>query len=330
MARFVQSANLGIAAMLAGGVAAAAVPELPPAAPTLAEPAFAFDTDPSTRMTLPIVIGGRGPYAFLVDTGSERTILSSELAAQLALVAGRRVNLVTVTGASQVGTVTVPNLDFGQKRRLKDFEAPLLGAGNIGAAGLLGIDSLQSQQVIFDFAAGTLSLTRPASRSRPTHAEGDEIVVTARKKLGRLIFAEASVERQSVQAILDTGAQLTIGNEALRRRLIKQGKLGPLRPVQIMSVSGELLTLDCATVRDFQIGNVRMKNIRVAFADLEPFKRLKLDDKPALLLGMDTLKLFDRVAVDFANRRVRFISPDLSSSRSEPQMAARERRPAAS
>ena len=52
-----------------------------------------------------------------------------------------------------------------------------------------------------------------------------------------------------------------------------------------------------------------MSDVPVAFADAVPFKRFGLDDKPALLLGMDALKLFRRVSIDFANREIRFQLP---------------------
>ena len=41
--------------------------------------------DRSDRMTLPVTVNGNSPAQFLIDTGSERTILSNELASSLAL-----------------------------------------------------------------------------------------------------------------------------------------------------------------------------------------------------------------------------------------------------
>ena len=38
--------------------------------------------DHSARMTVPVSIGGQGPFDFIVDTGAERTVISSELAAR--------------------------------------------------------------------------------------------------------------------------------------------------------------------------------------------------------------------------------------------------------
>ena len=51
---------------------------------------------------------------------------------------------------------------------------------------------------------------------------------------------------------------------------------------------------------------------QVLWSRLQLFKNLavKLENKPALLLGMDTLRVFRRVSVDFAQRRVRFLLPN--------------------
>jgi hypothetical protein len=47
----------------------------------------------------------------------------------------------------------------------------------------------------------------------------------------------------------------------------------------------------------------------VAFADVTPFARFGLSHRPALLLGMDALRSFRRVDIDFPNRQVRFLMP---------------------
>lgn len=60
----------------------------------------------------------------------------------------------------------------------------------------------------------------------------------------------------------------------------------------------------------------------MAFADVHPFKKLGLMDRPALLLGMDALRLFERVSVDFPNRRVRLLPPG-SAERGGTRLAGR-------
>ncbi|MBW8911971.1 MAG: hypothetical protein JF564_08835 [Sphingomonas sp.] len=46
-------------------------------------------------------------------------------------------------------------------------------------------------------------------------------------------------------------------------------------------------------------------NLPVAFADAEPFRHFGMTDRPALLLGMDVLRQFRLVRIDFPNREIR-------------------------
>jgi predicted aspartyl protease len=70
------------------------------------------------------------------------------------------------------------------------------------------------------------------------------------------------------------------------------------------------MTADYVAVDRIKIGEVAFNNVPMAVADVAPFKRFGLTDQPALLLGMDALRLFDEVQIDFANREIRFSLPD--------------------
>ena len=67
-----------------GPVASVVVPA--PVIPTeTAADELALGNDYGGRMTVAVEIGGKGPYRFLVDTGSERTVISRQLAERLGL-----------------------------------------------------------------------------------------------------------------------------------------------------------------------------------------------------------------------------------------------------
>jgi hypothetical protein len=50
-------------------------------------------------------------------------------------------------------------------------------------------------------------------------------------------------------------------------------------------------------------------NAALAFADAHPFKLFELEKKPSMLLGMESLRAFQRVSVDFASRKIKFLMP---------------------
>ena len=270
-----------------------------------------YGLDASTRMTVPVNIGPHGPYNFIVDTGSERTVVSNELARALNLGPGPDVIVHSMTEVSRIQTVVVPRLRVGQ-RTMEDIEAPALLRRNLGAPGILGVDTLQTQRVVFDFGRQEMTIM-PSRRAQPRWPAG-EIVITARSRFGRLMLIDAEVDGQRVYVIVDTGGQITVGNNALRRALARRNRLGPMAEVRVTSVTGGQFTADYTLARRIRIGGANIANLPIAFADVHPFSQLGLMDRPALLLGMDALQLFDRVSVDFANRRVRLLLPDSSSN----------------
>jgi predicted aspartyl protease len=285
---------------------------------------FMLGDDGRDRMTIPVSVADRGPYPFLIDTGAERTVISKELARALKLDAGRTVTLHSMTEVSHVGTAVIPRLAFSN-RPVTDIHAPALSAEHLGAAGMIGVDMLQSHRVVFDFDEDTMTVTPARKRLRSWGR--DEIVVIGRRLHGRLVLMDAAVEGQKVHVILDTGSQVTIGNEALRRKLSDRNRLPTTSRVSLLSVTGGRLAVDYAAIRRIRIGDIYINDMPIGFADVHPFRQLDLEDRPAMLLGMDVLRLFDRVSVDFARREVRFLPDDSTSERASGFRLAEHRVP---
>ncbi|HEY0626214.1 MAG TPA: retroviral-like aspartic protease family protein [Allosphingosinicella sp.] len=281
-----------------------------------------FDRDTTQRMTVPVTINGGGPYNFIVDTGAERTVISEELAQRLRLSEGRSARVHSITEVQSVGTVIIPDLTVS-RNTVRAINAPALARRDLGADGMLGVDSLKSQRVLFDFERDTMWVS-PSSSRPEVRMENDTIIVRARSKFGHLILADAHVDGQKVFVIIDTGSQVSIGNEALRRKLAKHRKLRWLDRVEVVSVTGGKLTADYAQVNELRVGGVELRNMPIAFADAYPFRKLDLISRPALLLGMDSLAMFDRVSIDFANRSVKFDMPDFSARRPDTRLASLE------
>ena len=291
-----------------------------PQDPTATE-TLGYRADSGERMTVPITIGGRGPFRFIIDTGAERTVISRELAARLALDPSRNVRLAGVVDVREVPTVIIPQLDVG-RRSLTDVQAPALHAAHIGADGMLGVDSLRNQRVVFDFERQEMRLSRSAAQD--DRWPPDTIVVTARTRLGRMVLADATVDGERVRAIVDTGSQVTVGNEALRRRLVRRGRIDPTMMLEVTGVTGATAQLNYTVTQRMRIGGAHIANLPVAFGDLDLFRLLGLDERPAILLGMDALRLFRRVSIDFGAHRLR-LEPGPTSQLGAPLRVAAAR-----
>lgn len=259
------------------------------------------------RMTVPVRIAGAGPYRFIIDTGAERTVISRQLATTLRLPAGREVNVVAMSGVTRVGTVDIPALTMSTLPEMGVANAPALDANHLGGLGLLGIDTLQKHKVTIDFDGGTMTLTPSTRRERRDRPARGEIVVRAKNAFGQLIVTDADVNGSSVRVVLDTGSPVSIGNTALKR--IVRRNAGKFAPLELTSATGVKVQTDYTRANKVRIGGVEFVDMPLAFSDSPPFERFGLDKKPAMLLGMNAMKFFRQVQIDFPNREVRFQMP---------------------
>jgi predicted aspartyl protease len=265
-----------------------------------------FRDDAHQRMTVPVRLAESGPYRFLVDTGADRTSISRDLVEALKLGAGRAAQLHTVTGSTPVSTAKIEELQFSAEP-IASLEAPVLERNNIGADGILALDSLRSQRIEFDFRKNRMSVL-PSPR-RHYHDEPGTIVVRARQRNGRLVLSSARADGLALTVVIDTGSELTIGNAALKKKL-ENDRLRTPSTVQLQSVTGQFLPGEYTFLRRLEFGGAGLKNLAIVFADAHTFKQLGLEDKPAILLGMNALRAFDVVSIDFAQKKLRVMVPD--------------------
>jgi hypothetical protein len=67
-------------------------------------------------------------------------------------------------------------------------------------------------------------------------------------------------------------------------------------------------------LRELEIGGITMTNLAIVFAPAHTFKQLKLENRPAMLLGMNAIRAFKKVSIDFANRKLRVVLPEHSEA----------------
>ena len=329
--RSVLLALLLAAPALIGATPAPADPSPLPVAPTgevVAPPVVVvpfiepFDLDASRRMSVQVMVGGKGPFAFLVDTGAERTVIARELAERLGLTEGAKLRLATIGGSATVPSYRVAALQMA-KLHLASVEAPAFFGRHLGAAGLIGVDMLEERRILIDFRKETMQILETRRRAQPIIRDDDAIVVTARNSAGRLILSDARLNGKRIDVIVDTGAQTSVGNMALQKLVAStRANRLPFTPTILDAVTGEAVPATQTAIKRIVINGMDVNNLPVSFADGQAFRALGLNDRPALLLGMDSLSLFDRVEIDFPNKRVVFDLPDGASREAGQRFAA--------
>jgi predicted aspartyl protease len=273
------------------------------------------------RMTVPVRLSGKGPYRFLVDTGADRTAVSTALVMELGLSSGPTATLHSITGVSQVRTANVPTLELTHNR-VRSVQAPVLERAHMGADGILGVDSLRSQRVVFDFRTRLISIV--PSKRRMTRDEDGTIVVTGKLRRGHLIVTSAKANGVPLTVVLDTGSEMTLGNAALRARLEARRKLNNPEIIEMTSVTGQKLVGEAFYLKRVDLGEVTLRNLVIMFSDAPIFSSLNLEDRPAVLLGMNAMRAFEQFSIDFARKQLRMVVPQQSSRGSMMVAAGRD------
>lgn len=276
--------------------------------------------DPVQRMTVPVMIGQDGPFTFVVDTGANHTAMATELAAGLNLPNAGQATIHGIAGAEPAPTVSVRGLTVGTATT-KRMRMPLLPRAALGADGLLGVDALERRHVALDFENNRFSIaaaddgftralaTGGGGRLRSADFDPSVVVVPARYRFGQLTIVDAEVGvGLPVTAFLDSGAQSTVGNMALREAAYSQDRGLALRTtrVQLVGATGQTVSGDLARLPSLRLGGLRIGNLSCVFADLHTFKIWDLIERPAILVGMDVMRHFKAIELDFVRRKVVF------------------------
>jgi predicted aspartyl protease len=269
---------------------------------------LAVGDDGASRMTVPVFVNGQGPFQFVIDTGADRTVVSRELAEKLALKKAGNMRIHAMGGSGRADMVKIDRLQVSD-RITGRITAAALPKAYVGADGLLGIDSLKGQRIIMDFKAGIMTLEPSAEPEDLGGGTGDVIVVTAKTRLGQLVMVDADANGQKVWVVVDTGAQNSVGNSRLKKLMFQRDPQTRIKPIEMIDVLGQRTLADYTVVNRLRIGGILLGNAAIAFADAHPFRLFDLDKKPSMLLGMESLRGFERVSVDFSARKIKFLLP---------------------
>ena len=266
------------------------------------EPRYVAPTlrDRIGRVWAPVYINGQGPLRLVLDTGASASAVTTLAAQRLGLpVAGARTVLLRgVTGAKDVPVIEVDRIEFGD---LTVEPAKLLVIDDAfgGAEGVLAGRGLNDRRIHIEFRNDRIDIRR----SRNQRAGPEFTTLPVKLIRGHVPTVDVGVGRVRVKAVIDTGAQLTSGNMALRDALLKRRTLEEQFD-EIIGVTGDSQEGPTSSVPPIVLGDVLVRNVHITFVDLYIFKHWKLMDEPALLIGMDVLGVLDTLILDYRRREM--------------------------
>jgi len=298
--------GLGGAALLLSPLSAAEAPE-----------AIATGASGRNLLTVAVLLNDRGPYRFVVDTGADRTVIADTVLRDLALPIGRNVRVQGIVRNVDTPTARVARLQVGSVER-EDIDFPVLPYEQLQADGYLGLDMLDGQRVALDFREGLLRVIPPRSSEAFGADAPREVPLAMSGANGHLRSANCVVDGVSCTAFVDTGAEVSVGNPLLLQRLRERSQAyGVTQSIALTGVTGGAVDGSVVAVKTMRLGGLRFEDSRIAIADLQVFHLWGLQDRPCLFVGMNWLRRFNRVSIDYGRKELRF---DLASAARENQL----------
>jgi predicted aspartyl protease len=258
------------------------------------------------RVMAPVFVNGVGPFAFVVDTGASSSVISPRVVARLKLVAdpARSKLLRGITGSEIVSTVAVERITAGEII-LPKSELPVVEPRVFADAdGILGADAFARGCLYVNFASARVSILRTAC---PRVGENWE-VMRAKLQFGGLAVVNARVGNTPVKAIIDTGAERSLGNPALLAASGLQALADdPQSRKQVFAATSQAVFGNLIATPSIRLGGVEIGNLRVVFGDFEVFRMWGVGDQPAIVLGMDILGTTQALMIDYRREEIRFL-----------------------
>jgi hypothetical protein len=288
-------------------------------APSEEELLFALPTtfDHIGRVVVPAMVNGKGPFRFIVDTGATYSTVSPGLVRALGLKPADVPAIVVngITGTAQVNAVTIDTLQTGELT-VDGLIAPVVWAPVMaGADGIFGAAGLTEKSLSVDFERNRVRVSRgvePALRK-------EAMKIHAVRMTHGLITLQSQVGKVRTLAVIDTGSERTLGNLALRDALKLRNRTGA--EALVTSVYGATQQVERGelwTAPAISIDSLRINDVQVVYGDFHIFKVWGMEDKPAIIVGMDVLGTVGSLGIDFKNQDIYFTSSRANTTKFAP------------
>ncbi len=260
--------------------------------------------DSTGHITVPTIVNGKGPFAFILDTGADETGVYSWFARSLDLPKSKVRELSGATGSentpgARLSTLTVDG------HTLRNVDADTLPDRADGArlAGIAGVDLMLHRLVVIDFQCKSVSVLPIQSVTRQIVGTGATLIQAGSILDGQQLTLPVTVNAAAGVAVLDTGARDTIINH----KFASAAGIDPQGAAFRDGIPARGATLQPVSSRVGPIGTVHFAGITrhgvvARVIDMPYLEGAGLATGPALNLGLDLLR-GTRLTVDYSSRR---------------------------
>jgi hypothetical protein len=265
-------------------------------------PAAADHADRVTGVIADVMIDGRGPFHFMLDTGATQAVITDSTVTRLGLKpdSAKIVRVQGVNASVLAPEVHIDSLTLGPVQ-FRNIDLPVMSGPFFDR-----LDGILSAQGFGGIKVSVSMLDRRCTiAASPRHDDTPATATAVRLQSRQIPMISATVANIPVQVIIDTGATNSLGNMALLAALQKVGGLQTLgvAPAQL-DVTPVQRTGLIGVTAPLQLGRVAIQPPGVTFDDYQIFERWHLSRRPAMLLGMDALATLATFSIDYGRRQV--------------------------
>lgn len=262
------------------------------------EPRYVAPTtrDSIGRVWVPVYLNDQGPFRLVLDSGATRSALVPKVVDVLGLSTDTTppVLLRGVTGEAVTPTVRLERITVGDLQ-VGPSTVPIVADAFGGAEGLLGTEGMRDKRIFIDFRNDFINISRSQNRRA---AAGFRTVPFLRDEL-QLLVVWAGIGKHQVRAIIDTGAQASVGNMALHALLTSQIRRNNTGKDVVTGATGDSQNGIGARIANIELGSLVIREAHITFGDMRIFEHWKMVDEPAVVIGMDILGLLDTLVIDY-------------------------------
>ena len=255
------------------------------------------------RVVVPVMVNGRGPFRFIVDTGANHSTISPGLARELGLTPAEAPSIILdgITGSAQVSFVRIDRLQAGELT-MESTAVPVVWAPVMaGAEGILGAAGITEKSLVIDFQRNRVTISHGVDAA----LRANSMKIHAVRLAGGLMTLETRIGGVPVRAVIDTGAERTLGNLALRNALRARRTHGVLATMtSVYGATEDVERGEIQIVPPIVIDSLRITDVAMVFGEFHIFKVWGMQDQRAMIIGMDVLGTVASLSIDFKNQDV--------------------------
>jgi predicted aspartyl protease len=240
-----------------------------------------FDLLDDGSLIVPVTIGGTGPYRFMLDTGSSRTVISKRLWQSLRRPVIASTIMVTPAGRDLAYVVRLDGLSVGPLPPL-NVDAAVMAADRYAAGqrvdGLIGQDVLAGAIYTIDYRQRVIRW-----HAGDEQVEGLRLPLEVRDQRVRVVLAQRDGDPRPLSLIPDSGSDALVLFSHAKDRL----KMTALDVDVLTSLSGVRLARR-VQIDELVIGDARLQQSPAVLVDTS-------EDAETIGDGLLPLHVFSRV-----------------------------------